>query len=157
MHPSLPCPALRCSSRFCSPLSSRCCCCWRCCCFIAAGWQLRRFCLALGETTQQRTTTNYHGIIHADSEMAGRHRCRPRSIQIIRTGIVAAKDTKRPDVQQFHVSSYGRLCTLLPVYYYIIILGSFWLQGFVFYLSPMFLQVGSKERAGEISRCPLTV
>lgn len=36
------------------------------------------------------------------SEMAGRHRCRPRSIQIIRTGIVAAKDTKRPDIQQFH-------------------------------------------------------
>lgn len=36
--------------------------------------------------------------------MAGRHRCRPRSIQIIRTGIVAAKDTKRPDIQQFHVS-----------------------------------------------------
>ncbi|CAM9382100.1 unnamed protein product [Laminaria digitata] len=36
------------------------------------------------------------------SEMAGRHRCRPRSIQIIRTGIVAAADTKRPDVQQFH-------------------------------------------------------
>lgn len=40
----------------------------------------------------------------ADSEMAGRHRCRPRSIQIIRTGIVEAKDTKRPDIQQFHVS-----------------------------------------------------
>lgn len=36
--------------------------------------------------------------------MAGRHRCRPRSIQIIRTGIVAAADTKRPDIQQFHVS-----------------------------------------------------
>jgi large subunit ribosomal protein L18Ae len=35
------------------------------------------------------------------SEMAGRHRCRPRSIQIIRTGIVAAKDTKRPPVKQF--------------------------------------------------------
>lgn len=44
---------------------------------------------------------------HPDSEMAGRHRCRPRSIQIIRTGIVAAKDTKRPDVQQFHVSFYS--------------------------------------------------
>lgn len=45
-------------------------------------------------------------VLHrrADSEMAGRHRCRPRSIQIIRTGIVAAKDTKRPDIQQFHVS-----------------------------------------------------
>eukprot|EP00953_Heterococcus_sp_UTEX-ZZ885_P034693 17942-Heterococcus_DN1.PRE.3 len=35
------------------------------------------------------------------SEMAGRHRCRPRSIQIIRTGIVAAKDTKRAPVKQF--------------------------------------------------------
>lgn len=44
--------------------------------------------------------------LKTDSEMAGRHRCRPRSIQIIRTGIVAAKDTKRPDVQQFHVSCW---------------------------------------------------
>ncbi|CAM9740502.1 unnamed protein product, partial [Choristocarpus tenellus] len=35
------------------------------------------------------------------SEMAGRHRCRPRSIQIIRTGIVPVKDTKRTNVQQF--------------------------------------------------------
>lgn len=47
---------------------------------------------------------NKNGNDDADSEMAGRHRCRPRSIQIIRTGIVAAKDTKRTDVQQFHVS-----------------------------------------------------
>jgi hypothetical protein len=39
------------------------------------------------------------------SEMAGRHRCRPRSIQIIRTGIVAAKDTKRAPVKQFQVSA----------------------------------------------------
>ncbi|CAN0334121.1 unnamed protein product, partial [Phaeothamnion confervicola] len=38
------------------------------------------------------------------SEMAGRHRCRPRSIQIIRTGIVAAKDTKRPNIKQFQDS-----------------------------------------------------
>eukprot|EP00611_Tribonema_gayanum_P005858 TRINITY_DN15079_c0_g2_i6.p1 TRINITY_DN15079_c0_g2~~TRINITY_DN15079_c0_g2_i6.p1 ORF type:complete len:205 (-),score=64.49 TRINITY_DN15079_c0_g2_i6:176-757(-) len=38
------------------------------------------------------------------SEMAGRHRCRPRSIQIIRTGIVAAKDTKRAPVKQFQNS-----------------------------------------------------
>mmetsp|Transcript_53088 Transcript_53088/g.77568 ORF Transcript_53088/g.77568 Transcript_53088/m.77568 type:complete len:175 (+) Transcript_53088:1-525(+) len=35
------------------------------------------------------------------SEMAGRHRCRFRSIQIIRTGIVAAKDVRRPAVMQY--------------------------------------------------------
>jgi hypothetical protein len=45
------------------------------------------------------------------SEMAGRHRCRPRSIQIIRTGIVAAKDTKRAPVKQFQVSASPLLCS----------------------------------------------
>merc|ERR1712125_185148 len=34
-------------------------------------------------------------------EMAGRHRARPRSIQIIRTATVAAKDLKRPNGMQF--------------------------------------------------------
>ncbi|KAL7474859.1 hypothetical protein ACHAW6_000802 [Cyclotella cf. meneghiniana] len=34
-------------------------------------------------------------------EMAGRHRTRPRSIQIIRTATVAAKDLKRPNGAQF--------------------------------------------------------
>uniref|UniRef100_A0A6T5XHT7 60S ribosomal protein L18a n=1 Tax=Thalassionema nitzschioides TaxID=33649 RepID=A0A6T5XHT7_9STRA len=34
-------------------------------------------------------------------EMAGRHRCRPRSIQIIRTGIIANEDLKRPNGMQF--------------------------------------------------------
>lgn len=34
-------------------------------------------------------------------EMAGRHRTRPRSIQIIRTAAVAAKDLKRPNPMQF--------------------------------------------------------
>jgi len=34
-------------------------------------------------------------------EMAGRHRTRPRSIQIIRTSIVAAKDLKRANGMQF--------------------------------------------------------
>ena len=34
-------------------------------------------------------------------EMAGRHRTRPRSIQIIRTAVVAAKDLKRPDGMQY--------------------------------------------------------
>lgn len=35
------------------------------------------------------------------SEMAGRHRARPRSIQIIRTGVVDEKDLKRVATQQF--------------------------------------------------------
>ena len=34
-------------------------------------------------------------------EMAGRHRCRPRSIQIIRTATVAAKDLKRTNGMQY--------------------------------------------------------
>merc|ERR1711937_864726 len=34
-------------------------------------------------------------------EMAGRHRCRPRSIQIIRTGVIANEDLKRPNGMQF--------------------------------------------------------
>jgi large subunit ribosomal protein L18Ae len=34
-------------------------------------------------------------------EMAGRHRTRPRSIQIIRTGIIPAKDLKRVNGMQF--------------------------------------------------------
>lgn len=35
------------------------------------------------------------------SEMAGRHRARPRSIQIIRTTEVANKDVKRPAILEF--------------------------------------------------------
>ena len=34
-------------------------------------------------------------------EMSGRHRARPRSIQIIRTAVVEAKDLKRPNGMQF--------------------------------------------------------
>mmetsp|Transcript_31236 Transcript_31236/g.47250 ORF Transcript_31236/g.47250 Transcript_31236/m.47250 type:complete len:184 (+) Transcript_31236:105-656(+) len=34
-------------------------------------------------------------------EMAGRHRCRPRSIQIIRTGIVGNEDLKRSNGMQY--------------------------------------------------------
>jgi len=34
-------------------------------------------------------------------EMAGRHRCRPRSIQIIRTGVIANEDLKRPNGMQY--------------------------------------------------------
>ncbi len=37
-----------------------------------------------------------------DNDMAGRHRARNRSIQIIRTTTVADKDCQRPNVQQFH-------------------------------------------------------
>ena len=39
------------------------------------------------------------------SEMAGRHRARPRSIQIIRTGTVEAKDLKRAGTQQMAKSN----------------------------------------------------
>ncbi|EWM27710.1 60s ribosomal protein l18a [Nannochloropsis gaditana] len=37
------------------------------------------------------------------AEMAGRHRARFRSIQIIRTGVVDAKDVKRAHTMQYHV------------------------------------------------------
>lgn len=37
-------------------------------------------------------------------EMAGRHRTRPRSIQIIRTAVVATKDLKRADGMQYAAS-----------------------------------------------------
>ncbi len=35
------------------------------------------------------------------SEMAGRHRARPRSIQIIRTATIPTKDAKRPNIMQY--------------------------------------------------------
>merc|ERR1712045_1006204 len=38
------------------------------------------------------------------SELAGRHRARPRSIQIMRTAIVAAKDCQKTTVTTFHDS-----------------------------------------------------
>ncbi len=44
--------------------------------------------------------------------MAGRHRARFRSIQIIRTGVVAAKDCRRPHTTQYHVSSQCDCCRL---------------------------------------------
>mmetsp|Transcript_8953 Transcript_8953/g.13389 ORF Transcript_8953/g.13389 Transcript_8953/m.13389 type:complete len:177 (+) Transcript_8953:42-572(+) len=34
-------------------------------------------------------------------DMAGRHRCRPRSIKIIRTGIIKPEDVKRKNMLQF--------------------------------------------------------
>ena len=39
------------------------------------------------------------------SEMAGRHRARPRSIQIIRTAIVDGKDCKRVNVMQYNTET----------------------------------------------------
>ena len=44
-------------------------------------------------------------------EMAGRHRTRPRSIQIIRTAVVAAKDLKRNNGMQY---SQGKVKFPLP-------------------------------------------
>lgn len=35
------------------------------------------------------------------SEMAGRHRARPRSVQIIRTAQITDDEVKRPNVSQF--------------------------------------------------------
>ena len=45
--------------------------------------------------------------------MAGKHRARNRSIQIIRTATVAAKDCKRTNTLQFHV-----IFNLLLIFYY---------------------------------------
>lgn len=42
--------------------------------------------------------------------MAGRHRARFRSIQIIRTGTVAAKDCKRAHTLQYHVRITTTTC-----------------------------------------------
>ena len=54
--------------------------------------------------------------LDTDREMAARHRCRPRSIQVIRTDVVPAKDTLRKHVQQFHVRcSLGMSCGLRPL------------------------------------------
>ncbi|EQC42710.1 50S ribosomal protein L18Ae [Saprolegnia diclina VS20] len=39
------------------------------------------------------------------AELAGRHRARPRSIQIMRTAILAAKDCKKPNTLQYHDSA----------------------------------------------------
>lgn len=47
--------------------------------------------------------------------MAGRHRARFRSIQIIRTGVVAAKDAKRAHTMQYHVRLSLSLSLLPPL------------------------------------------
>ncbi|RLN70667.1 hypothetical protein BBJ28_00021942 [Nothophytophthora sp. Chile5] len=53
---------------------------------------------------EYRDVTLCKAVEQMYSELAGRHRARPRSIQIMRTAIVAAKDTKKTNVQQFHDS-----------------------------------------------------
>ena len=46
----------------------------------------------------------------ADNDMAGRHRSRNRSIQVIKTAVVAPKDCKRDSTIQFHVSILYYFC-----------------------------------------------
>jgi len=53
---------------------------------------------------EYRSTTLTDAVDLMYAEMAGLHRARQGSIQIIRTGVVAAKDCKRPVVMQFHKS-----------------------------------------------------
>lgn len=51
---------------------------------------------------EYRSTTLNNAIDNLYNDMAGRHRARNKSIQIIRTAQVAAKDCKRITVTQFH-------------------------------------------------------
>ncbi len=51
---------------------------------------------------EYRDTTLNHAIETLYDDMAGRHRARFPSIQIIRTATVAAKDCKRPSTVSFH-------------------------------------------------------
>jgi len=48
------------------------------------------------------------------NDMAGRHRARNKSIQIIRTAVVAAKDCKRETTTQFHDSKENKIKFPLP-------------------------------------------
>jgi large subunit ribosomal protein L18Ae len=50
---------------------------------------------------EYRDLTLTGAVTQLYNEMAGRHRTRPRSIQIIRTGVVAAKDLRRVNGMQF--------------------------------------------------------
>jgi len=50
---------------------------------------------------EYRALTLTNAVDQMYSEMAGRHRARPRSIQIIRTATVADKDLKRVAAMQF--------------------------------------------------------
>ena len=53
---------------------------------------------------EYRDVTLNSAIEHLYHDMAGRHRTRNKSIQIIRTATVAAKDCKRTNTLEFHVS-----------------------------------------------------
>jgi len=53
---------------------------------------------------EYRDITLNNAIEKMYNDMAGRHRARNRSIQIIKTAIIAAKDCKRPGITQFHNS-----------------------------------------------------
>jgi large subunit ribosomal protein L18Ae len=50
---------------------------------------------------EYRTLTLNAAVDAMYSEMAGRHRARPRSIQIIRTSIIDTKDAKRANTMQY--------------------------------------------------------
>ena len=50
------------------------------------------------------TASVFSHATYLDREMAGRHRCRPRSIQVIRTDVVPDAKVQRPHVLQFMVS-----------------------------------------------------
>jgi large subunit ribosomal protein L18Ae len=53
---------------------------------------------------EYRDVTLCGAVEHMYAELAGRHRARPRSIQIMRTAIIAAKDCKKPNTLQYHDS-----------------------------------------------------
>lgn len=52
---------------------------------------------------EYRDITLNSAVDHLYNDMAGRHRSRFRSIQIIKTAVVPAKSCKRPSSLQFHV------------------------------------------------------
>lgn len=53
---------------------------------------------------EYRDVTLCKAIEQMYSELAGRHRARPRSIQIMRTAIVESKDCKKASTMQYHDS-----------------------------------------------------
>jgi len=53
---------------------------------------------------EYRDVTLCNAVDQMYSELAGRHRCRPRSIQIMRTAILAAKDCNKSNTLQYHNS-----------------------------------------------------
>ena len=63
--------------------------------------------------------------------MAGRHRSRNKSIQIIRTASVPVKDCKRLNVTQFHVSSHLLTFDALISYFFFFTIRCNWIVQFV--------------------------